>query len=213
MAPQRARSAAEELHDEVRRLRQKHTEYQQKERHARVGEWRLSVCREEARRVMRQLNLQDRRLKESRERLTQAEAHLQQLREQLTQSQQEVEQEQALIQRLNREAVSLREACYLPARIKRESGFLVKLLDQGGSRTQAQRHRKSLESCKRLYEEVAAHAPAALPLAGRVKLQMETQFNRFQSLTDAHGRALQQVHLAVTRDLLGDKDKEGSSFS
>jgi len=205
--PPRARSAVEELHDEVRLLRQKHADHQQRERRARVEEWRLSVSQDEVRRLTRQLKLLERRLEESRERHTQAEACLQGVQRQQAQYQREVEQEQALIQRLNREAVSLREACYLPARIKRESGFLVKLLDRGvGGRVKTQRHLKSVEVCRRLYDEAAAHAPAALPLAGRAKADMEAEFARFLRLEEAHSRALQRLHMAVTRDILCDRD-------
>lgn len=209
--PQRPRSAVEELHDEVRRLRQKRAEHQQRERRARVEEWRLSVCQEEVKRLTRQLKLQDRRLEEARGRHAEAEAVLLELRGELARYRREVEQEQALIQRLHREAVSLREACYLPARIKRESNFLVKLLDRGGGRMKAQRHRKSLEACKRLYDEVSNHAPAALPLAGRAKADMEAEFARFLRLEEAHSRALQRLHMAVTRDILCERDRDGLS--
>lgn len=211
--PPRARTAAEELHDEVRRLRRRHAEFRQRERRSWVEEWRLSACREEARRVMRQLKLQDRRLEESRERHAEAEAHLQEAHDQLVQKEREVEQEQAVIRRLHREAVGLREACYLPARLKRESGFLVRLLDQGCGRGKARRHQRSLEASRRLYEEVAAHAPSVLPLAGRTKADLEAEFSRLQRLEEAHNRALQRLHLAVTRHLMCDKDRDTLSLS
>merc|ERR1711920_1089224 len=130
---------------------------------------------------------------------------------QLARSRADVEQEQALIQRLNREAVALREECVLPARLKRETGFLVKLLDQGNGRANMKRHVKSLEACRKLYDEVAIHAPLALPLAGRAKAEMEAEFARFLHLEEVHGRALQRVHLAVTRGLL--RDREGDSLA
>jgi len=202
----RARTAVEELYDDVRRLRQKRAEHQRRERRTRVEEWRLSVSQEEVRRLTRQLKLQDRRLEEARSQHAQAEACLQELGEQLVRYRRELEQEQALIQRLNREAVSLREACYLPARIKRESNFLMKLMDRGDSRMKTRKHMKSSEACKRLYEEVARHAPPALPLAGRVKADMETEHSRFLRLEEAHSRALQRLHMAVTRDVLCDRD-------
>mmetsp|Transcript_92632 Transcript_92632/g.276251 ORF Transcript_92632/g.276251 Transcript_92632/m.276251 type:complete len:355 (+) Transcript_92632:64-1128(+) len=206
--PPRVRSAVEELHDEARRLRQKHAEYRQRERRARVEEWRLAMCQEEVRRLARQLRVQERRLEESRSQQAEAEACLHEIQGELARYQREVEQEQALIQRLNREAVTLREACYLPARVKRESGFLVKLLDRGGGRMKARRHLKGLEACKRLYDEVNTHAPAALPLAGRAKADMEAEFARSLRLEEAHSRALQRLHMAVTRDLLCDRERD-----
>jgi len=209
---QAPRGALEELHEEVCRLRRRHAEQQRRDRRTRLEEWHLCASRREAKQVLRNLALQERRLEESREAHTHAECYLGDTEAQLAQCRRDVERERAIIQRLNRDAVSMREACYLPARLKRESGFLVKIMDQAGGRLKTRKHMRSLEACKKLYDEVAAHAPAVLPLASRAKAEMEAEFARYLQLEEAHSRALHRLHMAVTRGLLQDKDRDGLSI-
>merc|ERR1712066_1061293 len=95
----------------------------------------------------------------------------------------------------------MREACYVPAKLKKEANFLMKFLHHEGGRLKTSRHLRSLEACKRLYHEVSEAAPALLPLAGRAKTEMEEEFARYLRLEDSHSRALQKLHLAVTRGL------------
>jgi len=201
----RVRSAAEELYDEVRRMHRKHLERENQERRTMVKEWQLGWSRKETKRLEKQVNVLERVLVEAREHHGQAQAQLCDLQQQLVQSQIDVEHEQTTIQELNREATSLRETSYVPARLKREGGFLKRLLDQGCGRHKTQQHQRGLDVCRRLYDEVTAHAPTALILAGRAKTDMEAQFARFLRLEEAYGRALQRVQLTVTRGLLQER--------
>mmetsp|Transcript_94156 Transcript_94156/g.266433 ORF Transcript_94156/g.266433 Transcript_94156/m.266433 type:complete len:358 (-) Transcript_94156:214-1287(-) len=205
----RARTAVDELCAEVCRLRLRHAEHQERERRAQLEEWRLDRYQDEARHVVRQLKVQERRFDEFRGRHAGAEGYLHDLAEELAQGQADTERERAAIQELNREEVRLREACYLPAWIKRESGFLMKMLDQEGGRLKTKQHLRSLEVCKRLYSEVVAHAPSLLPLASRAKSEMEAAFTRYLQLEEAHSRALQRLHFQVTRELVRDRGWDG----
>lgn len=212
--PPRARAAAEELHVEVHCLRRGELEHRKRERRTRLEEWRLGSYRREARHVIRQLKIQERHLEESRRRHGEVEALLGEARAELTWGESEMEGERVAIRELNREAAGLREACYLPARVKRESGFLVKALDQEGGRLKTRQHLRSLEACKRLYDEVSDKAPGLLPLAGRAKAEMESEFARYLQLEEAHSRALQRLHLVVTRDIYSrDKERDGASVA
>merc|ERR1711865_1140650 len=113
------------------------------------------------------------------------------------------------VRELHTEACNMREACYIPARLKKETTFLVKLLDHEGGRLKTSRHLRSLEACKRLYQDVASSAPSLLPMAGRAKAEMEEEFARYQRLEENHVRTLQRVQLAVTRGLQRPREHPG----
>lgn len=207
-ARSRAKSAVEELNEEVCALRRRYLEHRRRQRRSSLQEWRLESCRGEAVHVVRQVRLQERRLEDSRSRVSATEARLAELRAALVQGQQEFEQEKIRIRELHREAIRLREACYLPTKLKRESGFLVKALDQGGGgRVQTRKHLRGVEACARLYEEVAAQAPSLLPLAGRARADMEAHFARYLQLEEAHTRSLRRLHSAITRAVCGQSER------
>eukprot|EP00931_Biecheleriopsis_adriatica_P093539 TRINITY_DN67277_c0_g1_i1.p1 TRINITY_DN67277_c0_g1~~TRINITY_DN67277_c0_g1_i1.p1 ORF type:complete len:329 (+),score=97.50 TRINITY_DN67277_c0_g1_i1:21-1007(+) len=204
----RVRLAGEELHDEVCRLRRRHVEHRRRELQSWLKEWKLASCKGEARQVVSEMKQQEKQLQELRTAAATQERSLQEEQKLLERSRRDTEVEQSLIRDLNREVVVTREACLMPARIKRETNFLVKMLDQEGGRLKTRRHLRSLEACKKLYDEVAEHAPSLLPTAGRAKLEMEAQFSRYLQLEEGHNRALQRLHLTITRGLLHERGSD-----
>jgi len=200
------RSASEELCDEVSRLRRQAAEQQRRGRRALIEQWSLDEVRGEAMQVVKLLKAQQRQLEELQSRHSKAEVYLRQASEAHVKVQKELEHERARVRELHTQASGLREACYLPARLKRESSFLVRMLDQEGGRLKTKKHLQSLQVCKRLYDDIAAQAPSLLPLVGRAKSDMEATFNRYLRLEESHSRTLQRVHLGVTRGCL----EEGS---
>eukprot|EP00933_Yihiella_yeosuensis_P084680 TRINITY_DN99293_c0_g1_i1.p1 TRINITY_DN99293_c0_g1~~TRINITY_DN99293_c0_g1_i1.p1 ORF type:complete len:337 (+),score=64.65 TRINITY_DN99293_c0_g1_i1:108-1118(+) len=206
------RSAAEELHDEVRKLRCRYADYRRSQRQSRLEEWRLSQCKSEAKNVIHEMRIQEKQLEEMKKRVNLSENSLEEVKEHLEATKLEAEEEQALIRDLNREVMSTREACYVPARLKREASFLMKVLDQEGGRLKTRRHLRSLEAVKKLYDEVSTCAPAILPFASRAKSEMEMQFSRYLQLEEGHNRALQRLHLSVTRGVLNGKGSQTQSI-
>merc|ERR1719401_1500474 len=103
----------------------------------------------------------------------------------------------------------MREACYVPAQLKRKSSTLMKFLDQEGGRLSTERHLRSLQLTAKLYQGVAAHAPALLPLVSRAQACMEEQFERYRLLEEGRARLLRRLHAGVMRDVLA-KDKEAA---
>lgn len=200
------RTAAEELSDEVRSLRRQQVESKCRDRRTRLEEWRLGSLKDEAKRALRQLKARDQQLLELRDRHSKADAYLQDSSKAVSQGEAELDRERQTIRELHCQVAALREACTQPARLKKESGFLVRLLDQEGGRLQTRRHLRGMEACRKLYDEVASHAPSLLPLAGRARSEMEAGFAKYLRLEEAHGRSLQKLHLAVTRGLLRDPD-------
>lgn len=196
------RTACEELSDEVRQLWWRRVEHRRTGRQASLEEWHLGCLRGEARRVMRELKQRDQQLEELRQRHSRAANYLQEAVEAQAQRVRQLERERTVIRDLHAQASGLREACYMPAKMKRESSFLIRMLDQEGGRLNTRRHLQGLKLCKRLYDDVAAKAPSLLPAAGGARSQMEAEFTRYLALEESHGRALQRVHLAVTRGLL-----------
>lgn len=206
----RARTAVEELSDEVFRLQRRQWEQKRSQRRHKLEEWGLGRCRSEAVHVVRQVRMHERRLEEVRQSKASAELHLSDLHCRIAEGLQELEQEKHCIRELNREVTSLREACYLPTRLKRESGFLLKVLDQGGTgKLKTRKHLRGMDAVARLYDEVAAHAPSLLQLAGRVRGDMTGQFARYQHLDKGHTRSLHRLHTAVARSVCCRQDKLG----
>lgn len=200
------RTAAEELLDEVMQLRRRHEESARNTRRSQLEERRVEELKGEARSVIRRLHSQEQRLEELRARHARADGYRQELDAARAADEAEIERERHRIRDLHNEAYVLREACYTPARLRKESNFLRKLLDKEGGRLTTNRHVRGLEACKRLYAEVAAQAPSLQPLAGRAKAEMQAEFDRYQRLEEAHSRALHKVHVAVARGLLSDRD-------
>merc|ERR1712072_184152 len=147
------------------------------------------------------MGAQDKQLEDLRRRHVKSESYLRELLEAQVQVEEELELERTRLRELHCQALHMREACYVPARLKKETTFLMKFLDHDGGRLKTSRHLRSLEACKRLYQEVASTAPNLLPLAGRAKAEMEEAFARYLKLEEYHSRTLQRLQLAVTRGL------------
>jgi len=199
-------TVAEELHEEACQLRLLQMQARKRSRRTKVGEWSLEVAREETKKVASRLKAQEQRLQELRSQHMKAEAYLRELLDAQAQSEEDLVAERECVRELHRDTLNMREACHLPARLKKETTFLMKLLDQEGGRLKTSRHLRSLQACKRLYHEVAQAAPNLLPLAGRAKTEMEEEFARYMRLEDSHCRTLQRLHLAVTRGLQRPQD-------
>lgn len=198
----RVRSAGEELHEEVSKLRRSFKTSRHREWQRWLEEWRLIGYKGEARRVVREMKQQESELKALKQETVARKETLRDVQQHVVAGKLDAEAEQALIRDLNREVLSTREACFIPARLKRDTSFLRKIFDQEGTRLKTRRHMRSLEACKKLYDEVAVRAPSVLPLASRVKLETENEFARYRQLEEGHNRALQRLHLAFTRGLL-----------
>merc|ERR1712032_1232080 len=114
----------------------------------------------------------------------------------------ELQRERSILTNLHREALSLREACLVPAQLKKKTQVLMKFLDQEGGRLNTERHLRGLQTAAKLYHGVAVHAPVLQPLAGRAKAAMEEEFAKYRRLQQRHARLLQQVHLKVVRGVV-----------
>lgn len=194
-------TVAEELHGEACELRLLHLQASKKARRTRVGEWALKAVKDEAKRAVSKMKAQEQMLEDLRNRHMKAEEHLRDLLVAQAEGEEELAAERERVRALHREALGMREACYVPAALKKEATFLMKLLDHEGGRLKTCRHLRSLESCRRLYQEVASTAPSLLPLAGRAKAEMEDEFARYLELEESHGIALQRLQLGVVRGL------------
>lgn len=194
-------TVAEELQEEACQLRVAQLQARSRNRRTKVGEWSLKAVKEETKMVASRLKAQEHRLQELRSQHMKAEAYLKELVDAQKRSEEDLAAERERIRDLHHDTLNMREACHLPAKLKKESSFLMKFLDQEGGRLKTSQHLRSLQACKRLYHEVAQAAPSLLPLAGRAKTEMEEEFARYMRLEDSHCRTLQRLHLAVTRGL------------
>jgi len=201
----RAPTVAEELLDTACALWPKHSAGLVRERFVQVAEWRLSILRSEALKVTENLRAAENRLEQLRGRNGKAETYLLDITSQIEKGEEELEETRSNIREGHREVLRLREACAVPTRMKRESSILIKLLDQDGGRLAVQKHRRSTELCKRLYEEVMIAAPLLQALVGCARADVEREFARYLRLKESHGLLLQKVQHAVTRGLLKDE--------
>lgn len=200
--PRRARSALEELTDELSSLRTQQFCHQRRSHWTQVHEEQLIECRVEAQQIVRQLRVQTRRLEDAKRKRAMADAGHGDLQQLVAQGRRGIDEEEATIRELNREVAALREACYVPARLRRESGFFIKALDQcADQRLAVKRQQRAVDSCSQLYDRVSEEVPALVALAGRVRTDAASQFARYLQLEEAHARALRKLHVAVTRDV------------
>lgn len=194
-------TVAEELHREACELRISQSEGSRIARQTQIAERSLEAMKDETKRTTARFKAQEQQLADLRNRHIKGEAYLKDLLEAQVQVDQELEAERAILRELHRQALHMRESCYVPAKLKKETTFLMKLMQHEGGRLKKSRHLRSLEACKRMYDEIAVTAPNLLPLAGRAKAEMEEEFARYLKLEESHGRALQRLQLAVTRGL------------
>merc|ERR1719263_2096937 len=162
-------TVAEELHREACQLRISQSEASRRARRTQIAEVSLEAMKDDTKRTMARFKAQEQQLADLRNRHIKGEAYLKDLLEAQVEVDQELEAERAMLRELHRQALHMRESCYVPAKLKKETTFLMKLMQHEGGRLKKSRHLRSLEACKRLYDEIAVTAPALLPLAGRAK--------------------------------------------
>lgn len=172
------------------------------ERQVRADEWRLLSLRENMMNVAKSLQRREREVDELGKRHAGAEAYRRELSEERSRAEQELVQERELISQLHREVLGLREACYLPAQLKKKSKILMKFLEPEGGRLATERNLRGVEHCEKLYQEVSVSAPNLQQLAGRAKSDMDAAFARYLRLEKSQGQLLQRMHLNVTKGLL-----------
>mmetsp|Transcript_129405 Transcript_129405/g.235211 ORF Transcript_129405/g.235211 Transcript_129405/m.235211 type:complete len:434 (-) Transcript_129405:48-1349(-) len=199
-----APALAPQVLEEVRELWRRRNEAAKLARRARVDEWRLTGLRSETQAVARELRRKDKQLDELRRKHAEAGDLYRELATETLEGREELERQRSGLQELHRTALGLREACHVPAQLKKKSSILMKFLDQEGGRLSTEKHLRSLQAISKLYGAVMTHAPALQPLAGRAKAAMESEFERYQQLEQAHARLLQKLHLVVTRGVMQD---------
>ncbi|CAK9101093.1 unnamed protein product [Durusdinium trenchii] len=188
------RRSARQVKEQAKEVRQCEAQLMALRRRTRVNEWYLvpgfevwCVVGWEDAQLKTQLQetgklLQGREscLKDLKERIDQAHADRRRLSGERVRTQQTLETERQELVQLHQEALSLREACYLPAQLKKKSSMLTKFLDQEGGRLQLEKHLRASSAVQQLYRRVGSEAPEATALAGRVKADMEAACQKVQ---------------------------------
>lgn len=125
-----ARRTARQVHLSAKETRQCEAKLTSLRRRTRVNEWYLSQLKNQLQETGKLMQSREHRLHELRQRFDQAGEHRQRLAEEHVRTQQMLDTERQELLELHREALSLREACYLPAQLKKKSSMLTKFLDQ-----------------------------------------------------------------------------------
>lgn len=201
---QRAQEAAAAVLDEVRDSWSCQAEADALRRRTQVNEWYLSLLRAEMQAVAQKLNQKEAMVRQMRKRLQEADAVRQQITTDELQGWEDLEAERLTATSLHREALSLREACVVPAVMKKKSSVLTQGLDQAGSKVEREHHLRALQTCAKLYQEVCLQAEHLEPLANHAKSFMEAEFARFQELQKQHSAALDQIQLGIMRSTVAE---------
>eukprot|EP00811_Abedinium_folium_P037140 NODE_9783_length_1400_cov_2.371563.p1 GENE.NODE_9783_length_1400_cov_2.371563~~NODE_9783_length_1400_cov_2.371563.p1 ORF type:complete len:317 (-),score=105.47 NODE_9783_length_1400_cov_2.371563:448-1362(-) len=201
-----AQDAALRLVEEVSELRQQCCETARAERRLRVEEFHLAKLRAELQGTARAFRAREARAGELRAQTKEVEALLQDLSDDVTNGSEEIAQECQTICSLQQQVMAMRQACYLPAQLKRQSSAMTRSLDREGGRLGTQRRQRGLQVGSQLYKSVQVHAPQLLPLAGLAKASMEDEFARYKHLEERHARMLDWLQLAVAKDVLAQPE-------
>ena len=196
-----SRATAARIHGQAKERRQNEAKRTALRRRTQVNEWYLSQLKSEWQEVARGLQSREHNLRKLRERFDTAEEQRHRLAEERARTEQQLTSERKELVQLHKEALALRETCYLPAQLKKKSSTLMKFLEEGG-RLKTEKHLRGRETVAKLYHCVAQQAPELQATAGRVKSEMESAFARFQELQLQHGRLLQLFHLTLARGAL-----------
>lgn len=129
-----ARRTARQVHLSAKETRQCEAKLTSLRRRTRVNEWYLSQLKNQLQETGKMMQSREHRLNELRQRFDQAGEQHQRLAEEHVRTQQMLDTERQELLELHREALSLREACYLPAQLKKKSSMLTKFLDQDQTR-------------------------------------------------------------------------------
>lgn len=194
------RRTARQVHLQAKETRQCEAKLTSLRRRTRVNEWYLSQLKGQLQETAKVMQNREHRLQELRLRFDQAGEERQRLAEEHVRTQQMLDTERQELVQLHQEALSLREACYLPAQLKKKSSMLTKFLDQEGGRLKLEKHLRGREVVAKLYRSVAQQAPECQAIAGRVKTDMDAAFANLQQLQAQHQRQLQQLHLKLARN-------------
>eukprot|EP00438_Fugacium_kawagutii_P001308 Skav226292 [mRNA] locus=scaffold3301:259179:261894:+ [translate_table: standard] len=195
-----ARRTARQVYLSAKETRQCEAKLTSLRRRTRVNEWYLSQLKNQLQETGKIMQSREHRLNELRQRFDQAGEQRQRLAEEHVRTQQMLDTERQELLELHREALSLREACYLPAQLKKKSSMLTKFLDQEGGRLKLEKHLRGREVVAKLYRSIAQQAPECQAIAGRVKTDMDAAFANLQQLQSQHQRQLQQLHLNLARN-------------
>lgn len=194
------RRTARQVHLQAKETRQCEAKLTSLRRRTRVNEWYLSQLKGQLQETAKVMQNREHRLQELRLRFDQAGEERQRLAEEHVRTQQMLDTERQELVQLHQEALSFREACYLPAQLKKKSSMLTKFLDQEGGRLKLEKHLRGREVVAKLYRSVAQQAPECQAIAGRVKTDMDAAFANLQQLQAQHQRQLQQLHLNLARN-------------
>lgn len=194
------RRTARQVHLQAKETRQCEAKLTSLRRRTRVNEWYLSQLKSQLQETAKVMQNREHRLQELRLRFDQASEDRQRLAEEHVRTQQMLDTERQELVQLHQEALTLREACYLPAQLKKKSSMLTKFLDQEGGRLKLEKHLRGREVVAKLYRSVAQQAPECQAIAGRVKTDMDAAFANLQQLQAQHQRQLQQLHLNLARN-------------
>merc|ERR1712226_303975 len=106
---------------------------------------------------------------------TEAERLLRDFEARSAQEEQELQRERERVEELHREALALREACIVPAQLKRKSAALVRSLE--GGQVDTERRARGLQTAVKLYDAVSSRAPALETLATKALADVEEGIN------------------------------------
>lgn len=130
----RAQLFAAQVHEEAREVWRCQVEVAARRRWTRVQEWLLGQLRHELQGIVGRVPEADRRLAAVRRRRMEWDCRRRQLSAERARCRDDVAREQDFLISLHHDAISLREACFVPAQIRKQSGALMKFLDQEGGR-------------------------------------------------------------------------------
>ena len=125
--------SARQVHLQAKETRQCEAKLTSLRRRTRVNEWYLSQLKSQLQETAKVMQNREHRLQELRLHFDQAGEERQRLAEEHVRTQQMLDTERQELVELHREALTLREACYLPAQLKKKSSMLTKFLDQDGN--------------------------------------------------------------------------------
>lgn len=198
----RAQQAAEGVYGEVQEVWNRQNETAAQKRRVRVNEWYLSCLQRRLKDSLHQFRLRSTQLKDLRQVFDEADSHRLQLAADRERCYEELERERQQMTDLHKEVLRIREACIVPAELKKKSNAFMKFLDQEGGRLNTEKHLRGLQAAAKLYDTIAVRAPALQLMASQAKAAMESTFLRYQQLEQQHTRLLQTVNLSVMRDVL-----------
>ncbi|CAE7943254.1 crop [Symbiodinium sp. KB8] len=191
-----SRAAVRRTYNQAKEMRQCQARLTALQRRTQVNEWYLSQLKVGLQEGSRSLQSRENHLRDLRERFDAAEEQRHRLAEERNRTERQLTSEREELVQLHKEALALREACYLPAQLKKKSSTLMKFLEEGG-RVKMEKHLRGREAVVKLYHSVAQQAPDLQAAAGRVKSEMDLALRRYQELQQEHSRLLQLFHLTL----------------